>query len=153
MSQKEGKVCPDGRLLKRPYSVWCSTDPSVIRGCRNYIHIIPWGKKHVKSQKANFCRDFAGAACVCCQNSASLFHPAGNGKEKHPNIFILSSFSPLVNRKNGIAPNFRILYGRKLDSLYTIPYCIFLRTWYSKSTKGMTNPIGNPWFRSSRFGI
>ena len=121
----------------RPYSVWCSTDPSVIRGSKITDLLYHGAKKasrkqinnyqpiskpfHVKDDKTDRMR------LQKCKNTG--------GSDNRPNIFSISQPGKEVNIE--FVENYKIydLQKRKLFILYNIPSCVFSKPWYYKHTK------------------
>ena len=129
-----------------PYSVWCSTYPSVIRVLLNYKRIIPWCAGNFNSPQSQFISRFPPFPCEKWQNRKILLvHP--NEKtgwpRSHPNIFSIPQPCSIVNGNMNIITNFCILTRGNMRNLYNVPYwfygnlCYYIPTkrWYQWSLK------------------
>ena len=117
--------------------MWCSTNPSVIRGCFWYALIIPWGENSVKKADSQLLAIFTRTPCAFwqeCQNPMAVYENQG-GSDNHPNIISIPYCAAEVNCLLHIMTVFFPLHKAKLLHLYNIPSCFSGRVWYYIATK------------------
>ena len=121
------KSVPRRSALLRPYSVWCSTDPSVIRGLKSTDLLYHGGKTASRNQINKIYRfskpihvkvdKTPGKRIQMCKNTG--------GSDNRPNIFSLSQPKRNVNMNFVINDKIVALIKMKLCTLYNIPSCVF----------------------------
>ena len=119
-----------------PYSVWCSTDPSVIRG--KITEILYHGSKNAsRKQLTNYCRILKRFHVKVdkSERKDAVFGKKTGGFDNRPNIFSISQPLGNVNRKMNNMTKICIMRKRKLCDLYNIPYCKIRKLCYYITTK------------------
>ena len=128
---------PRRSAILRPYSVWCSTDPSVIRGPK-FTDLLYHGEKKASRKQINnnygVSLPFHVKLDKSRRNGIETYKKRG-GSDNRPNIFKISQPEKNVNRNIVINNIFFALFKRKLFDLDNIPSCFFRKQWYDKYTK------------------
>jgi hypothetical protein len=117
--------------------VWCSTDPSVIRGVK-ITEILYHGAKNASRKQLT--NNFRISEGIHVKHDKMLLKcveicKITGGSDNRPNIISISQGEEKVNGK--IVQNDRIcvLQNEKMVSLYNIPSCVFEISWYYINTK------------------
>ena len=131
------KSVPRRSALLRPYSVWCSTDPSVIRGLKSTDLLYHGGKTASRNQinkNYRFSKPIHVKVDKSRRNGIETYKKRG-GSDNRPNVIIISRRKRNVNWKIVENDKISIIEEIKLYILYNIPSCVFGNLWYDIATK------------------
>ena len=120
-----------------PYSVWCSTDPSVIRVEKSTNTLYHGAKNASRKQITNnfrILKRFHVKVDKMPEYTVKK-HKNTGGSDNHPNITSISQPLHNVNRKMNKVTKICIMRKHKLCDLYNIPYCKIRKLCYYITTK------------------